>query len=142
MANRVIQQNITVKPGGQVVTYLRSPKHLTGKNYMRIFADTLCEISLDKELTGSDLRVLNIILCGMEYGNLYSQPQTAIAELLGTGQRNVAASIKKLIAKNLIKVIDQIGRQNIYMVNPELALKDFSGNLNGLEEKWLSYQTK
>jgi DNA-binding MarR family transcriptional regulator len=139
MADRVIQQNITVKPGGQVITYLRRKKNLTGRNYMRVFSDTLCEISLDKELTGSDLRVLNIILCGMEFGNRYSQPQAAIAKMLGTGQRNVAASIKKLIEKKLIQVIDQVGRQNIYMVNPELAFKDYSDNLDALLEEWFEF---
>lgn len=109
---------------------------------MRVFSDTLCEVSLDKELTGADFRVLNIILCGMEFGNRYSQPQAAIAEMLGTSQRNVASSIKKLIAKNLIKVVANIGRQNIYMVNPELAFKDFSDNLEALEQEWLSYQAE
>jgi len=106
---------------------------------MRVFTDTLCKVSLDKELTGADFRVLNVILCGMEFGNKYSQPQTAIAQLLGTSQRNVASSIKKLIAKKLIKVVDNIGRQNIYMVNPALAFKDFSDNLGMLEEEWLNY---
>lgn len=108
---------------------------------MRVFTDALCKVSLDKELTGADLRVLNIILCGMEFGNRYSQPQAAIAQALGTAQGHVATSIKKLIDKKLLQVIDNIGRQNIYMINPELAFKDFSDNLETLEEEWLSFQT-
>jgi DNA-binding MarR family transcriptional regulator len=136
MPDRVIQQNITVPEGAQLLTRLAIAKHLTGMEHVRIFTDSLLEIAMDKDFTGQDLRVLMAIFSGMEYENFYSQSQTVIADQLELKQPHVSKSLSKLVTKGWLKVIGQTGRQKIYRVSPHLALKSRAKNHRQLVEDW------
>jgi DNA-binding MarR family transcriptional regulator len=53
-------------------------------------------------LTGSDFRVLFVILANLEYGNLCYITQAYIAEVLNVKQPHVNTSIKKLTEKAIL----------------------------------------
>jgi predicted transcriptional regulator len=136
MSDTVIQQNITVEDGGQLVTVLKHCKYLTKMSHLRIFNEALMQVVLDEDLTGQDFRVLFFILANMEYENLFQMSQAYIGEKLGIQQPHIAKSIKKLIEKDLIRIIGNIGRQNVYRVSPYLALKSRAKNLAPMLGDW------
>jgi predicted transcriptional regulator len=136
MTDKIVQQNITVPEGGQVVTRLTIAKHLKDHPHVRIFNEALLDVVLDEDLTGQDFRVLFYILSTMEFENFYKQSQKAIADKLGMRQQHVSKSFSKLISKNLLRVIGQIGRQNIYLINPHLAFKSRSNNYKKMLQDW------
>jgi DNA-binding MarR family transcriptional regulator len=141
MPDTVIQQNIVVEDGGQLVTVLKHSKYLTKMPHYRIFNEGMAKVISDPDLTGQDFKVLFHVLNNMEYENLFQQSQGAIAEVLGMRQPHVAKSIKKLIEKNLIRIIGNIGRQNIYRVSPYLALKSRAKNLAPMLTEWDGIET-
>jgi hypothetical protein len=136
MSDKVVQQNITVPEGGQVITRLTIAKHLKDHPHVRIFNDALLDVVLDEDLTGQDFRVLFYILSTMEFENFYKQSQKAIADKLGMKQPHVSKSFSKLISKKLLRVIGQIGRQNVYLINPHLAFKSRSNNYKKMLDDW------
>jgi hypothetical protein len=136
MSDKVVQQNITVPEGGQVITRLTIAKHLRDHPHLRIFNEALLDVVLDEDLTGQDFRVLFYILSTMEFENFYKQSQKAIADKLGMRQPHVSKSFSKLISKNLLRVIGQIGRQNVYLINPHLAFKSRSNNYKKMLQDW------
>lgn len=136
MSDKIVQQNITVPEGGQVITRLTIAKHLKDHPHVRIFNEALLDVVLDEDLTGQDFRVLFYILSTMEFENFYKQSQKAIADKLGMRQQHVSKSFSKLISKNLLRVIGQIGRQNVYLINPHLAFKSRSNNYKKMLADW------
>jgi hypothetical protein len=136
MPDRIVQQNITVPEGGQVITRLLIAKHLSDYPHVRIFNEALLEVVLDEDLTGQDFRVLFYILSTVEWENFYKQSQKAIADKLGMRQQHVSKSFGKLISKGWLRVIGQIGRQNIYRINPHLAFKSRSRNYAAMLDDW------
>lgn len=136
MSDRVIQQNIVVEDGGQLITHLRTTKYLTKMPHYRIFNEGMARVISDGDLTGQDFKVLFHVLNNMEYENLFQQSQGAIAEALGIRQPDVSRAMKKLIEKDFIRIIGSIGRQNIYRVSPYLALKSRAKNLAPMLTEW------
>lgn len=136
MSDKVVQQNITVPEGGQVITRLTIAKHLKDHPHLRIFNDALLDVVLDEDLIGQDFRVLFYILSTMEYENFYQKSQKAIADELKIQQPHISKSFSKLIAKGWIRVIGQVGRQNIYRINPHLAFKSRAKNYQAMLEDW------
>ncbi|QUS62605.1 helix-turn-helix domain-containing protein [Synechocystis sp. PCC 7338] len=141
MPETVIQQNITVEDGGQLVTVLKHSKYLTKMPHFRIFNEGLTNVILDEDLTQQDFKVLLYVLNNMEYENLFQQSQGAIAEALGMQQPNISKAMKKLIAKDFIRIIGNIGRQNVYRISPYLALKSRAKNLAPMLTEWDGIET-
>jgi DNA-binding MarR family transcriptional regulator len=141
MSDTVIQQNITIEDGGQLVTVLKHAKYLTKMPHFRIFNEGLMEVILDENLTQQDFKVLFFVLGNMEYDNLFQMSQAAIAEELKTQQPNVAKAMKKLMNKDLIRIVGNVGRQNIYQVSPYLALKSRAKNLAPMLADWDGIKT-
>lgn len=136
MSDTVIQQNIVVEDGGQLVTVLKHSKYLTKMAHFRIFNEGLAQVLSDGDLTQYDFKVLFYVLGNMEYENIFQQSQGRIAESLGMQQPNVSKAIKKLIAKDYIRIIGNIGKVNIYRVSPYLALKSRAKNLAPMLADW------
>ena len=136
MSDTVIQQNITVKDGGQLVTVLKHSKYLTKMSHYRIFNEGMAQVISDKDLTQQDFKVLFHVVNNMEWDNIFQQSQVAIAEALEMQQPNVSKSMKKLIEKDFIRIIGNIGRQNVYRVSPYLALKSRAKNLAPMLGDW------
>jgi hypothetical protein len=141
MSDTVIQQNITVEDGGQVVTVLKVAKYLTKMPHFRIFNEGLMNVILDEDLTGQDFKVLFFVLGNMEYENFFQMSQGAIAEGLSIRQPDVSKAMKKLIAKDFIRIVGNVGRQNIYQVSPYLALKSRAKNLAPMLADWDGIET-
>ncbi len=55
---------------------------------------------------------------------------------LSISQADISKSIKKLISKGYLQVVDKIGRRNIYMVNPNVVFKSRAKNLKELKHAW------
>lgn len=136
MSDKVVQQNITVPEGGQVITRLYIAKHLSDYPHLRIFNESLLAVVLDEDLTGQDFRVLFYIFSTMEWENFYQKSQKAIADELGIRQQHVSKSFSKLISKGWLRIVGQIGRQNVYRINPHLALKSRSRHYQKMLEDW------
>lgn len=141
MKDHVIQQNITIKDGGQFLMVRTHQKHLTKMPHFRIFNEGLAQVIEHGSLTQYDFKVLLFVLNNMEWDNIFQMSQGAIAEALAMQQPNVSKSMQKLIAMDLIRVIGNIGRQNIYRVSPYLALKSRAKNLAPMLTEWDGIQT-
>jgi DNA-binding MarR family transcriptional regulator len=141
MTDTIIQQNIVVEDGGQLVTVLKHAKYLTKMPHYRIFSGAMNQLIQQGDLTGQDYKVLFYILNNMEYENLFQESQAAIAEYLGMRQQHVSKSINKLVKNDYIRIIGNIGRQNIYRVSPYLALKSKAKNLSGMLASWDGIET-
>jgi DNA-binding MarR family transcriptional regulator len=141
MADHVIQQNITIKDGGQFVMVRTHPKHLTKMPHYRVFNEGMAQVVQYGNLTGQDFKVLLFVLNNMEWENIFQMSQGAIAEALEMRQPHVSKSMQKLVAMDLIRVIGNIGRQNIYRVSPYLALKSRAKNLAPMLTEWDGIQT-
>ena len=111
-------------------------KMLTDNPHVRVFSEGLGRLAMDKDLNGTDIRVLLFILSIMEYENLLNTTQKALSEGLGIVQQEVSKSIKKLIEGGYLKIVDKNGRQNIYQLNPHLAFKSRAKNYRLLCSIW------
>jgi hypothetical protein len=139
MTDRVIQQNITVPEGATVVTRIHIAKHLKDP-WLRIFEDGMLTVITDPDMTGQDLRVLLYVLVNMEFENFFRESQAVMAEELGMKQPHISKSIRKLISKGWIRIDGQIGRRNIYRINPMLGFKSRAKNHSLLIEEWVAGQ--
>ena len=121
-----------------MLTKLLPPKYLSKMNHVRVFSDQLLTLAIDGGLTGQDWRVLAVCLSSMEFENILDISQSEMEKLLQVGQANISRSMKKLISLECLRIEDQRGKQNIYMVNPYLAFKSRSYNHKALCEVWNS----
>ena len=62
--------------------------------------------------------------------------QQELSSQLAIHRSDVAKSIKKLISKGYLEIVDTVGRQNIYMFNPSVAFKSRAKNLKELKHAW------
>ena len=104
--------------------------------YIRSFQDEMVSLAIDRELNGTDLRVLLTIIGNLGYENILTLTQREIGEQINIKQVEVAKSIKKLVKKGYLQVITKISRQNIYMFNPSIAFKSRAKNLRNLKQAW------
>lgn len=111
-------------------------KMLTDKPHVRIFADGLSRLAVDRDLTLSDYRVLLFLISIMEYENLLNVTQRELSEGLGIEAAGVSRSIKKLIKGDYLRIVDKNGRQNIYQLNPHIGFKSRAKNYNLLCSIW------
>jgi DNA-binding transcriptional ArsR family regulator len=106
----------------QALYVIPQRKKIAQGGWFVMFQSFLRQLARDKDLTGQDHRVLNLMLAELDWENWVQIPQRAIAEELGMPQPKVAKSIKKLSQKGIIEVVRD-GRSNRYRINPELVWK-------------------
>ena len=85
---------------------------------------------------GNDLRVFLAILANLGYENTLNISQQQLADQLHIDRSATGKSIKKLISKGYLQVIDTVGRQNIYQFNPNVAFRSRAKNLKDLKQVW------
>ncbi len=118
-----------------VNVYAKEKKYLKD-NYARCFLNEITNIASDKELNGTDLRVLLGIIGHLEYENILNISQKKLGEIIKIPRQEITKSIKKLISKNYLQIIDKIGKQNIYKLNPKIAFKSRAKNYKDLCNDW------
>jgi hypothetical protein len=136
MTDKTFNYQINVPEGCMAKTVVTPIKMLTENPHVRVFSEGLSRLAMDKDLNGTDIRVLLFILSIMEYENLLNTTQKALSEGLGIVQQEVSKSIKKLIEGGYLKIVDKNGRQNIYQLNPHLAFKSRAKNYRLLCSIW------
>jgi hypothetical protein len=136
MTDKTFNYQINVPEGCMAKTVVTPIKMLTDNPHVRVFSEGLSRLAMDKDLNGTDIRVLLFILSIMEYENLLNTTQKALSEGLGIVQQEVSKSIKKLIEGGYLKIVDKNGRQNIYQLNPHLAFKSRAKNYRLLCSIW------
>ncbi len=70
------------------------------------------------------------------FENILNISQQELSNQLEIHRPAIAKSIKKLISKGYLEIIDTVGRQNIYMFNPSVAFKSRAKNLKELKHAW------
>ena len=123
-------------PEDSVVNVFAEPKRYLKNDYARHFSSEMLGLAVDKDLSGNDLRVLLAILANLGFENIVNISQQELSEQLKINRPAVARSIKKLILKGYLEIIDTVGRQNIYMFNPSVAFKSKAKNLKELKQAW------
>ena len=118
-----------------VNVYPKPPKYLKD-DHVRCFSDEALGLAIDKQLSGTDFRVLLAIIGNLGYENIVNISQQELEKQLNVTQANISKSIKKLISKGYLQVIDTIGRRNIYMLNPNVAFRSRAKNLKELKRSW------
>ena len=115
--------------------YTKPSKHLK-KSYGRYFSEEILNIAIDRDLSGTDFRVLLAIIGNLGYENIINISQKELGQQLNISQQSVSKTIKKLINKKYLQIIDKIGKQNIYKFNPNIAFKSRAKNHKGLCSDW------
>ncbi len=106
------------------------------RNYGRYFLEEMVDIASNRDLNGTDLRVLLCIIGNLEYENILNISQKKLGEILNIKQQEVSKSVKKLLEKEYLQIIDKIGRQNIYQFNPNIAFRSRAENYKNLCNDW------
>ena len=115
--------------------FTKSNKYLKD-DHARYFSSEMLGLAVDKDFSGNDLRVFLAVLANLGFENVLSISQQELSSQLGIHRSDVAKSIKKLISKGYLEIIDTVGRQNIYMFNPSVAFKSRAKNLKELKNAW------
>ena len=133
MVNRKIEIHY---PEDTVLNVYPKPAKYLNNSYFRCFSDEVIALGKDKGLSGNDLRVFLVIIGNLGYNNIVNISQNELASQSNIRQQDISQSIKKLISKGYLQVVDKIGRRNIYMVNPNLVFKSRAKNLKELKHAW------
>ena len=123
-------------PEDSVVNVFAEPKKYLKGDYARHFSSEMLGLAVDKDLSGNDLRVFLAILANLGFENILNISQQELSDQLEIHRPAIAKSIKKLISKGYLEIIDTVGRQNIYMFNPNVAFKSKAKNLKELKHAW------
>lgn len=90
-----------------------SNKKISFKNeFVIAFTDNLETLAFELNVSNAELRVITYILKKMEFGNLISLKQSAIAEAIGMKKANMSLIFKKLKDK---KILVEDEEKNLYM---------------------------
>ena len=123
-------------PEDTVVNVYPKPAKYLKNNYIRCFSEEVIALSKDKNLSGNDLRVLLTIIGNLSYDNIVNISQSELGKQSDINQQAISKSIKKLVFKSYLKIVNRIGRRNIYMVNPNLVFRSRAKNLKDLKHAW------
>ena len=123
-------------PDDSNLNVFTKPKKYLKHEHIRFFQDEMVSTANDRELNGTDLRILMTILGNLDYDNKLMLSHTKLGQQIGIKQQEVTKSFKKLLNKGYIEVVETIGRQNIYMFNPSIAFKSRAKNHNELKQAW------
>jgi predicted transcriptional regulator len=86
------------------------------------------EMLAASDLRGDDLRVLLLLMARLDFENLISLEQTAVAEKLGMHKQHVSRSIKRLVSIGCLLEGPKIGRSRTYRLNPTYGWKGAGKN--------------
>jgi len=123
-------------PKDAVVNIYSKPKRYLRGDHVRCFSEEALGLAVDKDLSATDLRVLLAFIGNLGYENILNISQQELEKQLKISQGNISKSIKKLINKGYLQIIDTIGRRNIYMLNPNVAFRSRAKNLKQLKQAW------
>ncbi len=123
-------------PEDSVVNVYPKPRKHLKNSHARVFLQEMIALGMDKGFSGNDLRVLVAIIGNLGYDNKLNISQQELGEQLDIHQTSISRSLKKLIAKGYLQIIDTIGRQNIYQFNPHVAFRSRAKNLKELKQAW------
>ena len=123
-------------PKDTVLNIYPKPKRYLKNTYFRCFSEEAISLAVDKQLSGTDLRVLLAMLANLEFENIINISQQELEKQINISQANISKSIQKLISKGYLQIIDNIGRRNIYMFNPNIAFKTKAENLKEVKRAW------
>ena len=123
-------------PDDSVINVFTKSKKYLSYDYARCFLNEITDIALDKTLTGTDFRVLLAIIGNLEYDNKINISQGQLGTKLNIKRPEVTKSIKKLISKGYLQIVDIIGRQNIYQFNPHVVFRSRAKNHKELCRAW------
>ena len=123
-------------PKDMVVNIYPKPIKYLKDAHTRFFSDEALGLAVDRDFSGTDFRVLLAIIGNLGYENILNISQQELQQQLNISQGDISKSIKKLISKGYLQVVDKIGRRNIYMVNPNVVFKSRAKNLKELKHAW------
>ncbi len=123
-------------PKDTMLNVFTKPNKYLKNSHARVFLEEMIALGTDKELSGNDYRVLLAILGNLGYDNKISISQQQLGNQLNIHQARISKSVKKLISKGYVQVIETIGRQNIYQFNPNVAFRSRAKNLKELKHAW------
>ncbi len=123
-------------PKDTVVNIYPKPMKYLKDAHIRCFSEEALSLAVDRDLSGTDFRVLLAIIGNLGYENILNISQQELEKQLSISQADISKSIKKLISKGYLQVIDKIGRRNIYMFNPNIAFRSRAKNLKDLKQAW------
>ena len=123
-------------PEDSVVNIFNQPNKYLKDDYARYFSSEMLGLAVDKDFSGNDLRVFLAILANLGFDNILNISQQKLSNQLEIHRSDVTKSIKKLVSKGYLEIIDTVGRQNIYMFNPSVAFKSKAKNLKDLKRVW------
>ena len=117
-----------IKDTGEIVavTQRKKNKNTFEENFFMTECSSAEVISADKDLNGTDFRVLWFLLSRINYNNVAILPQVCISEKVNTQHSMVSASIKKLCEKGYIEKVS-VDKANGYLVNKDFAIKGKRG---------------
>ena len=137
LESKMVNKKIEIYyPEDTVLNVYPKPAKYLKNSYIRCFSQEIVALSKDKNLSGNDLRVLLAIIGNLSYDNIVNISQSELGKQSDINQQAISKSIKKLTSKSYLKVIDTIGRRNIYMVNPNLVFRSRAKNLKELKQSW------
>ncbi len=129
--------NITLDcPEDTSVNLFTVPNKYLKSNYIRSFQDEMTELAIDRSLTGTDLRILLAIMGNLGYDNIFSLSQKELGEIVQIDKVEISKTFKKLCSKGYLKPVKKIGRQNVYIFNPNVVFKSKARNLKELKHAW------
>ena len=133
----IMDHKIEVRyPKDAVINIYPKPMKYLKDAYVRCFSDEALGLAVDRELSGTDFRVLLAIIGNLGYENILNISQQELEKQLSISQADISKSIKKLISKGYLQVVDKIGRRNIYMINPNVVFRSRAKNLKELKQAW------
>ena len=111
-------------------------KRLTNTPHIRAIESGLNEMACDPSLTLADVRVWLFIVGNMEFENIFSMTQLAMAKRMLVPRQTVSRGVKTLIEKGYLRIIGAIGKQNVYAVNPYYAFKSRASKYDEMCQTW------
>ena len=123
-------------PGDSVVNVFTKPSKYLKNDHARYFMGEILDLAVDKDFSGNDLRVFLAILANLGYENNLNISQQELADQLGIHRPDAGKSLKKLVSKGYLQVVDTIGRQNVYQFNPHIAFRSRAKNYKDLCRAW------
>ena len=123
-------------PEDTSVNFFTVPNKYLKSNYIRSFQDEMTELAIDRSFSGTDLRILLAIIGNLEYDNIFSLSQRELGEIIKIDKVEISKTFKKLCLKGYLKPVKKIGRQNVYIFNPNVVFKSKAKNLKDLKHAW------
>ena len=135
MMNKRINITLDCPEDTSVNLFTVSNKYLRS-NYIRSFQHEMTELAIDRSFSGTDLRILLAIMGNLGYDNIFSLSQKELGEIVQIDKVEISKTFKKLCSKGYLKPVKKIGRQNVYIFNPNVVFKSKARNLKELKHAW------